>query len=204
MQNRYQLKRQAPKPPTAGTCPRFHTVLPCSHNIIITVFTEDCNHFDQRKYDDVISGIQFHAVACTCGHSGGLTRHGFYERTFKFRSRELRLRILRVICSNCGHTHAVLLSIFVPYSQIPFHDQKTIIQDVEAGRNPSHVMDKNICIDENNILSIVRSYRRHWKQRLLSAGICLDADIVKPCFANYSRQFMQIRNTRNILFIEPT
>ena len=171
---------------------------------MITIFTEDCNHLDQKKYNDVISGLQLHTLTCTCSHSGCLTRHGFYERSFQSHSQKIQLRILRVICSICGHTHAILLSGIVPYSQFPLHDQKEIIRNAEAGEDPAHVMDENLCIDENNIFSILRSYRMHWKQRILSAGICLASKVVKPCFANYSRQFMQIKNTRNILFIKPT
>ena len=61
-------------------------------------------------------------------------------------------------------------------------------------------------IDENTISSILRSYRQHWRERLASGQLRLSSlwDLVRGCFALYSRPFMQIKTTRNKLFPAPT
>lgn len=61
------------------------------------------------------------------------------------------------------------------------------------------IMENNLLIDENNIKYIIRQFRKHWKQRLLSAALNIMDDLTASCLAVYSRQFMQIRRTRNKL-----
>ncbi|TAH60013.1 MAG: hypothetical protein EWM46_10810 [Fermentimonas caenicola] len=61
-------------------------------------------------------------------------------------------------------------------------------------------------MDENNIYSIIRRYIHHWMQRILSASISIHSSLsfVRQCFSSYQRQFMQIKQTPNILFFKPT
>ncbi|HBK68740.1 MAG TPA: hypothetical protein DDZ91_08865 [Firmicutes bacterium] len=61
-------------------------------------------------------------------------------------------------------------------------------------------------MDENNIASIIRSYRQHWYQRLLSLSVLFKSlsELVRKSFQDFSRQFMQIKSTRNKLFYPPT
>jgi len=151
-------------------------------------------------------GLQLHRLTCTCGHSACLHIHGYYQRNIKIRGRILSLRICRVKCSECGRTHAILPSCIVPYSQISLEDQCSICIAYEDKTGTGAVLDGNPCIDENNVKTILRNYRSHWKQRLMSVSITLrDAiELVIRCFAEYSAQFMQIRKTRNILFFNTT
>ena len=78
--------------------------------------------------------------------------------------------------------------------------QQEILACVENGVSPEPVMDRNILIDENNVKYIIRQFRRHWKQRILSLGLSLSDHLTVPSLAAFSRQFMQIHRTRNILF----
>jgi len=61
-------------------------------------------------------------------------------------------------------------------------------------------------IDENNIKSVLRAFRRHWKERLRSEGISLTPvlALIAQCFSFYSAQFMQIHRTCNTLFVKTT
>lgn len=90
-------------------------------------------------------------------------------------------------------------SILVPYSQIPLHDQQQILDCTEKGMDTGTVMENNLLIDENNIKHIIRQFRKHWRQRLLSAALNILDDLTAPCLRVYSRQFMQIHRTRNKL-----
>ena len=59
---------------------------------------------------------------------------------------------------------------------------------------------------ENTISSIIRSYRKHWQQRIrsLSLSFLVLRDLLRGCFASFSRPFMQIKTTRNKIFLSPT
>lgn len=176
------------------------------HNTMITIFVRDCNQISQSFYDSVINKVQFHQLTCSCSHSACLSIHGYYNRTVKLPSGAVRLRICRVICSQCGTTHALLLSSMVPYSQVPLSDQQKICNDYEERRNVSMVCESNPSVDENNVKSILRNYRHRWREKLRSLRIRLFPlnVLILSCFSNYSSQFMQIHQRVNILFPYPT
>ncbi len=168
-------------------------------NLMITVIFEGRNDFSQDDYDCVVDSLQLHRVKCTCGKIGCLIRYGRYKRSVKLNSVLIRLSIQRVRCTECMASHALIPSILVPYSQIPLHDQQRILDCAEKGINPEPVMQNNLLIDENNIKYIIRQFKKHWKQRLLSAALDILDDLTSPCLCIYSRQFMQIHRTRNKL-----
>ena len=140
---------------------------------MITIFVPDCNQISQSFYDSVIFDLQLHQLTCSCSHSACLSVHGYYWRSVKLPSGTLRLRVCRVKCSECGTTHALLLSSIVPFSQIPLSDQQRICNDYEEGRSVSMVCETNPSIDENNVKSILRNYRLCWREKLRSLRIGL-------------------------------
>lgn len=171
---------------------------------MITIQIPSCDFLSQSYYDDVINAISLEKLRCCCGQSGCLNRHAYYARRIKMKSCVIRLRILRLICKSCGRTHAVLLSEMVPYSQIPLQDQKDLIEASEKHTSYADILQRNLCIDENNAAYIIRSFRKHWKTRLLHAGIPLDEHLISLCFFFFSRQFMQIKDIPNQLIWIPT
>lgn len=156
------------------------------------VFLLYTKHFD----------LQLHQLTCSCSHSACLSVHGYYRRTVKLSSGAIRLRVCRVKCSECGATHALLLSSMVPYSQIPLSDQQRICKDYEEDRDLCMVCEGNPSIDENNVKSILRNYRLCWREKLRSLKIPLFplADLILSCFSDYSSQFLQIHRRVNKLF----
>lgn len=173
---------------------------------MITIETENYNHISQDFYNNVIDSIDLFQIQCTCGHSGTLTFHGSYQRKVQLSDEVLVLTVARVRCSACGHTHALLLSSIVPYSQIPAAVQVSAITALEDGTPLAPVLSEQCCVDESNLRSIIRSYRLYWKERLLSERISLLplSKLIRRCFSCFSRSFMQIKNTRNKLFSAPT
>ncbi|MDB8699165.1 hypothetical protein, partial [Mediterraneibacter gnavus] len=103
-------------------------------------------------------------------------------------------------------THALLLSSMVPYSQIPLALHVRLIQAYEHETGFRNILEEQYLVDENNLKSIIRNYRLHWKQRLLSMRLYLPdiPSLISGCFSLFSRQFMQIKSTSNKLFILPT
>ena len=171
---------------------------------MITIPIEDCNSFSQDSYDRVLENIQIHLMQCKCGNSGCLTLYGHYQRHLKLLCSFIVLIIQRVRCSCCGRTHALIPSLIVPYSQIPREDQQEILELNEEGRSPAPVMERNILVDEGHVRQILRRYRHHWKERILSIGLTLHDSLTIPCLSNFSLQFMQIHRTWNGFFCLPT
>jgi len=186
--------------------------MPClwsNHNpyiLMITISVDICNPISQDFYDKTINNLQFHQLTCSCGLSGCLTIHGYYDRRVKSEDSFIHLHICRVRCSLCGITHALIPASIVPYSQISLPDQIRIISCDRRSGDFTPIMDSTPSIDENNISSVIRRYIHHWRQRLLSENISLSIslDFVHRCLTSFSRQFMQIRRTPNILFFKPT
>lgn len=167
---------------------------------MITALNEEFNGFSQESYDSVVNNLQLHTVKCTCGKKGCLIRYGHYHRHVKYLSELLKLRIQRVLCTQCGKTHALMLSSLVPYSQVAKEDQQEILDCVEKGTSPQDVMLRNFLIDENTVKYIIRQFRKHWKQRILSLGLTLSDALTVPCLHTFGRQFMQVHKTCNILY----
>ena len=174
--------------------------------LMITISADFCNPISQDSYDKIINSLQFHQLTCTCGHSACLTIHGYYDRNIKSEDHSVRIHICRVKCSHCNTTHALLPSFIVPYSQVSFPDQVDIISCYEDSGNYSDIMERTPSIDENCIHSIIRNYVRHWIQRILSINLSISTShtFLRLCFLHFSRQFMQIKRTSNILFLTPT
>ena len=171
---------------------------------MITIFTQKSNgaspETTQESYDELIERIPFHQLRCTCGRCGDLIRHGYYTRKIKALLSSVILRILRVICKDCGKTHALVPDWLVPYSSILLKDQVQILQAHLSGESMEPIMAKQPVIDESAIGYIIRQFKRHWLSRLTAFQIPLDKNIVPACFRAFGRQLMQIKCTPNLLF----
>ncbi len=173
---------------------------------MITILADNCNPISQNLYDNILNSLQHHQLRCSCGHSGCLSVHGYYNRDVKYEDTCVTLRICRVICSLCKTTHALLLSSIVPYSQISLHDQVTIIECHKGSKDFTTIMEAHPSIDESNIRYVIKQYLCHWLERLLAASLslCSSTAFIERCFSSFNRQFMQIKRTPNILFLKPT
>ena len=174
--------------------------------IMVTLFVEENNPLTPTFYNSFIADLQLHQLKCPCGHSGGLSVHGYYQRFIKTFEGKLCFNICRVVCEACGKTHALLLSSMVPYSQLSLQDHIQVIEAYEADLPTASLLNDNEVIDESTLRYIIRNYRRHWKQRLIShsTSITSISVLIKQCFLAYSRQFMQIKRTLNHLFLNTT
>ena len=176
------------------------------NTFMITILCRTDKPLSQKIYDSVVDSIDIQQIRCCCGHAGTLIHHGSYRRSVKAPNGLLTLRIIRVKCSFCGKTHALLLSGIVPYSRISLRDQAEIIECHLGNGVMSRLLDRCPSIDENNVKYVIRQYRRHWKERLLSESLLTSRipDLVVGCFRAFSQQFMQVHSTVNRLFQTPT
>lgn len=163
---------------------------------MITLFYENDNTFNQDTYDNIIDQVDFMNVRCPhCKHSGCLIKHGRYKRTFRLPDSTITISILRVLCKECGHTHAVLLCEFVPYSQILLDDQISIIRCDDEN---TYISD-NPNLEKSDYRYVRKQFSLYWKQRLISCSLSLDENPVYRCFREFRKQFMQIKCTINAL-----
>ena len=176
------------------------------YETMILISVSDYNQFSQNYYDSVINALQFHQLRCSCGHSACLSIHAYYRRNVFLPDGSVTLRICRVRCSVCGRTHALLLSSIVPYDRISLSDQHSVVRAYQEQTDRNAVCEANPTIDENNVKSIIRRFRRFWLQRLLAEKIRLSEipALIHNCFSFYSMQFMQIRRTAAVLFASAT
>lgn len=167
---------------------------------MITILTDKIKSFSQKNYIKFINELPFHKLSCTCKQKGSLIKHGYYSRSIKSPEGFIKLSILRVYCKSCKKTHAILPSWIIPYSRILCHDQVSIIHSYLNHLSFEPIMLSNLLIDESNIRYVIQQYLAHWKERIASFNGFLSDFTVKECFKHFSRQFMQIKCTPNILF----
>ena len=148
--------------------------------VMITIITEECNEISQKFYDNAMDSIQICQLECTCGCSGCLVGHGQYTRSIKTALGKIPLLIRRVQCDICCTTHALLPSGIVPYSQVPLAEHAAIAASFENGGRGMEVMEAD------------------------PVELSPAHALTQPCLRLFGRQFMQIKNTRNILFVPPT
>ena len=176
--------------------------------IMVTILVSDCNDISQDFYDGLISSLELINLVCPCCHHGAcMSVHGYYYRQVRDSIGDKHpLRVMRTKCSCCHHTSAILPSVLVPYSQIPLEDQNTVIDLQEKNASSTEIADAVPSLDENNVKSIIRRYVKHWLQRLLAESIPRHPlkELTCSCFQHYSRPFLQIHRTPNILFLIPT
>lgn len=169
---------------------------------MITLHLKLHNSINQKTYDQVIDNLQICTLQCpSCKHHGSFKKHGYYRRYIKANGECIELTILRLICSECGHTHAILIDAIVPYSQYLLVDQFDVITSIDDRAKLCEIMDDNYYIDDSIIYRIRKRYEKYWKETLTCFDIKLDiSTITFDCFLNLNKQFMQIHSTVNWLY----
>lgn len=108
-----------------------------------------------KEYDNYVDSIMGKA-ACPFCHSHNIIKHSKYKRTFINHNDDtvINMLIQRVICKQCGKTHAIIPPILVPYKRKTIYNIKEIIDDYES----------NVGIPSNDY-SIIKTYKT-WKDRI--------------------------------------
>lgn len=80
-------------------------------------FNVNCNNYSKK----ILNNYSILDYVCPkCGAKHSLTRHGSYERNLCLiddykKTVDIKMTILRVKCSSCNSTHAILPSDIIPY-----------------------------------------------------------------------------------------
>lgn len=163
---------------------------------MITFYVQDSNiELTQDIYNSYIFNLDLNTLKCTCGHFG-VVAHGYYKRSIKTITGKIKIKILRVKCKTCNKTHAILLSLIIPYSSVQLKDHIRIIKDIDI----KELMIEKITIDESTIYRIKHNFKKFFKQMMISYNISFDDDLIKNCFKYLKRNFNQIKLGCNILY----
>ena len=140
----------------------------------------------------MINSLDFTLLTCpSCRHTG-MVVHAYYMRDVRTDESIFRLKVVRVRCSSCGRTHAVLPDLLIPYSSIPL-DVTILIIEADNADEINEILDDFPSLDLADAYRIRKNYRRHWKERLKSFGLIIDDWISRRCLHLFQMQFMQIR-----------
>ena len=87
-----------------------------NNNYMIIDFNINFNNYNEK----ILNYAGFFTYVCpSCGARHSLTRHAVYERNISFLQENIllnkKLKILRLKCSSCEKTHAILPNDVVPY-----------------------------------------------------------------------------------------
>lgn len=173
---------------------------------MITLLVNENNPLSQSFYNELIEDLQLCQIPCpNCKCTGCFVIHGYYKRTVTTGLVSVSIRIQRIKCISCSKTQSILTSQMVPYSQIALSTQVKIVEAVENKTSYSSIEAK-LSISLYCINHIISNYYKYWKQMALIASLDFSnlVELSRQSFSNYSLQFMQIRNTRNSLWVNTT
>lgn len=138
-----------------------------------------------------------------CCENGFLIKHGYYKRCFRTHNGEEKetLTILRVKCSVCHKTHALLPSDLIPFCQCGTESSISFILNYEAGKNcDESLADTNGLLSENDYYRCIKKYKTNWKGRIESLNFNihkLSKNFIEYgaiCIRSFCRHFLQMRD----------
>lgn len=126
---------------------------------------------DQEWFDQAVGGLMLSDQCCPCcGAKGCMRPHDTYSRymvTLKeYKPVTESLRVPRVKCSSCGHTHALLPEMLLPYSS---YSLRFVLSVLEAYFLHIHTVE-GLCetyyISHSTLYAFLRLFLSH-KQLIL-------------------------------------
>ena len=134
------------------------------------------------NYNDFIANLEVKTIKCPYCNTSDMERHGYYKRYINISGKKYYIRILRVRCKVCGHTHAVLPDFIVPYLHNPIIDLLELVTNSQKD------------LDENQT-KLKRKINKKWKSILHSLDLTFKhklQELVFLCSIQIKMCFMQI------------
>lgn len=128
--------------------------------MIITNFHNKINIKNQNDYDSIVNQINFKIIHCSCNENHCLVIHGYYYRCITFFNKKIRIRVLRVRCTKCGKTHAVLIKPMIPFLSLSFNDLLPVLIN-NNHYDPSYINYLKSLFDKplSYIASVIKTFR---------------------------------------------
>ena len=211
------LSQQSTEPSQDGT-------YPCNPMIttVLNLFKSFEETFDSSKFQDIYDDfidlillpliLKDQLICPFCreeGRSGHFTLWSVYSRLIRTgrksndrngtepesdSKKTERIRIRRIRCTCCRHTHAILPELIVPYSSLPAGLHLKLVQAILEDKDKAAEDLRQEYCSERSEKRIRRLFLEKWKERLHKTGASLDSPIsviTKKCVSAFREQFMQ-------------
>ena len=172
---------------------------------MITIIINKIKTLTKNNYKNFLERVNTSSLKCSCNKKGCLIRHGSYTRTIITSEGKFSIDILRVKCTCCSKTHAVVPHLIVPYSSLSLD---YILAIIRARQHKLHlalasvIPTSYLSLDESHMRYILKQFNLHWKEVLIAFNISVFDDIARissQCLTLFNRQFMQIKCVPNII-----
>lgn len=143
---------------------------------MIRLFSKLCKCFKQISFeneinifDEYMESINIEDLVCpSCGAKHVLSSFASYKRHLvtydNDKAYDHTIVIIRYICSSCGHTHAILPPVIIPYSSFSFKFVIHIIHDYLVGTfNSVEAMCKHYGIAISSFYRLLKKFKEHKK-----------------------------------------
>ena len=182
-------------------------------NVMITTAVNIFKSFEEtfdtetfkKRYSDLLELLKELLLTCSLicpfcreeGKQGHFILWGFYSRQISTGiSGTALVRVQRIRCTCCRHTHAILPGETVPYSSFPAELQIRLIQARLDGDDASRddLLEKYFSRDDDDEHLIWQRFKKKWRERSRKAGASMDSPvsvITEKCVTLLRQQFMQ-------------
>lgn len=145
---------------------------------MITLKTKIINIFSEKSsinflnLDDLMSQLtdlieeyestdNFGYIECPNCHSDKLIRYGTYERNLGIKGEYQKINIKRVMCKECGHTHALIPSFILPFYQSERSFIVYAVSKVVVDKECVVEASKELEISRQELYSLVKRFKSH-------------------------------------------
>jgi len=190
---------------------------------MIRLFSKLCKYFkvissenEKNIFDVHMKTISTDTLVCPfCGAKHALSPFASYKRHLvTYDNNEVQdniITISRYMCSSCGHTHALLPSVIVPYMSFSFKFIVSIVHDYLVHKfNSVEDMCEHYAIAISTFYRIVRKFKEHKKLWLglledkLSSNLSFVQNIINNTFKDLEDFLMEFFNRNGLSFFQGT
>lgn len=154
----------------------------------------------EKYIDEYENNINYGYIECPICESTKMISYGSYERNIGIFDQYFKIKIKRVKCKECNHTHALLPSFILPYFQNEVSFIEIVIKEKYNNKSQTSYIVNAFNISRQLINNWLRRFRNHLSR--LRSTISNDIEvIIKKLFEGvFVREKYKILN--NIRFLE--
>lgn len=127
-------------------------------------------------------------VYCPCCKSVNVIAHGSYERNVVYhienKKIETKIQIKRILCKECGHTHAILPDFLIPGKQHCLKFIENIMEEMTTEKSVKEIEQE---------YSISRQLMSYWKKELIGLKGKLSSLLLVIEFAEIVHEINRIK-----------
>lgn len=159
----------------------------------------------QNTYNDAVKkcdSLIRNATCPCCRVNHGMIRYGTYPR--KFRSsvspdQTVTINIQRFRCKKCGATHAVFLSLMIPFFRITLPDACSLLSAPDFTSREKIAID--LSMDDDSIRYVSNRYHFEWEDKIMLPGSHSCIELAAECFSRYKMWFLKKRDMKRKLTV---